>query len=61
MVAETRTRQKNTKRANYDSPWKHSLEFYLQDFMEFCLPHIAELTITEKRASAPIKKLAILL
>ncbi len=34
--------KKNTTRANFDSPWKHSLEFYFRDFMEFCLPAIAE-------------------
>ncbi|HVV68158.1 MAG TPA: hypothetical protein VHE99_03850 [Gammaproteobacteria bacterium] len=34
--------RKTTPRANFDSPWKHSLEFYFRDFMQFCLPHIAE-------------------
>src|SRR5271167_2748501 len=34
--------KKHTTRADFDSPWKHSLSFYFRDFMEFCLPHIAE-------------------
>ncbi len=34
--------KKTTPRADFDSPWKHSLGFYFRDFIEFCLPHIAE-------------------
>lgn len=29
------------KRTNYDSPWKDILEQFLQDFVEFFLPEIA--------------------
>ena len=43
MATNTITRiKKSTSRADADSPWKHSFDFYFRDFMEFCLPHIAE-------------------
>lgn len=29
-------------RADMDTPWKHALSIYLQEFMALCLPDIAE-------------------
>lgn len=29
------------KAANYDSPWKNILNYFLPAFMDFCLPHVA--------------------
>ncbi len=43
MATDTSTPvKKNTKRADFDNPWKHSLQFYFRDFMEFCLPQVAD-------------------
>jgi hypothetical protein len=43
MTTDTKTLvKKDTPRADYDNPWKNSLELYFRDFMEFCLPQIAE-------------------
>lgn len=43
MAAKTtcRTKKKNP-RTDSDNPWKHAITFYFRDFMECCLPHIAE-------------------
>ncbi len=32
----------NTPPSDFDGPWKRSFVYYFDDFMEFCLPHIAE-------------------
>jgi len=35
-------------RADFDTPWKHALNLYFRDFMEFCFPDIAEQIDWEK-------------
>lgn len=43
MVADTLSFiKKNVFRSDFDHPWKHAFAYYLRDFLELCLPHIAQ-------------------